>query len=165
MSIISEIYILLGGNLGNPKQQLKQAKELLTAKLGDLMKESSLYQSEAWGVEDQPIFLNQVLLIQTDKTAEESLLICQEIENELGRQRKEKWGARIIDIDILYVNSEIINTPTLKIPHPYIPERRFTLQPLCEIANSYKHPKLNLTNEELLLICTDNLHVEKILEK
>jgi len=162
MTLKNEIYVLLGGNLGNPQEQLRQAKKLLTLKLGDIIKASSFYQSEAWGIEDQPTFLNQVVLLQTDKTAEQSLLICQEIENELGRQRKEKWGARIIDIDILYYNSEIINTPTLIVPHPYIPTRRFTLEPLCEIAYSYKHPKLNLTNGQLLLICTDNLQVIKI---
>jgi 2-amino-4-hydroxy-6-hydroxymethyldihydropteridine diphosphokinase len=162
MSIVNEIYILLGANLGDPITQLGKARELLKHKLGNLVKESSIYQSEAWGVEDQPVFLNQVLLIETDKSADESLLICQNIENELGRIRKEKWGARLIDIDILYFNSEIIDKPLLKIPHPYIQDRKFTLQPLCEIANSYKHPKLNLTNEQLLLICKDNLEVVKI---
>jgi len=162
MSIVNEIYILLGANLGEPITQLEQAKKLLKQKLGYLFKASSIYQSEAWGVEDQPIFLNQVLLIETDKSADESLLICQNIENELGRIRKEKWGARLIDIDILYFNSEIIDKPLLKIPHPYIQDRKFTLQPLCEVANSYKHPKLNLTNEQLLLICKDNLEVVKI---
>ncbi|HLS36722.1 MAG TPA: 2-amino-4-hydroxy-6-hydroxymethyldihydropteridine diphosphokinase, partial [Sphingobacterium bovisgrunnientis] len=140
MSIVNEIYILLGANLGDPITQLGKARELLKQKLGNLVKASSVYQSEAWGVEDQPIFLNQVLLIETDKSADESLLICQNIENELGRIRKEKWGARLIDIDILYFNSEIIDKPLLKIPHPYIQARKFTLQPLCEIANSYKHP-------------------------
>lgn len=162
MSIVNEIYILLGANLGEPITQLEQAKKLLKQKLGNPVKESSIYQSEAWGVEDQPIFLNQVLLIETEKSADESLLICQNIENELGRIRKEKWGARLIDIDILYFNSEVIEKPLLKIPHPYIQDRKFTLQPLCEIAESYKHPKLHLTNEQLLLICTDNLHVIKI---
>lgn len=162
MGIVNEIYILLGANLRDPITQLEQARELLKQKLGNLVKESSIYQSEAWGVEDQPVFLNQVLLIETDKSADESLLICQNIENELGRIRKEKWGARLIDIDILYFNSEIIDKPLLKIPHPYIQDRKFTLQPLCEIANSYKHPKLNLTNEQLLLICKDNLEVVKI---
>ncbi|WP_149913083.1 2-amino-4-hydroxy-6-hydroxymethyldihydropteridine diphosphokinase [Sphingobacterium cavernae] len=162
MSIVNEIYILLGANLSDPITQLEQARELLKQKLGNLVKESSIYQSEAWGVEDQPVFLNQVLLIETDKSADESLLICQNIENELGRIRKEKWGARLIDIDILYFNSEIIDKPLLKIPHPYIQDRKFTLQPLCEVANSYKHPKLNLTNEQLLLICKDNLEVVKI---
>lgn len=156
------IYILLGANLGNPRKQLYKAKTLLSEKLGNLGKESSLYESQAWGVEDQPTFLNQVLLFETSHDAQESLLICQEIENELGRVRKEKWGARIIDIDILYFNSEIIETPQLTIPHPYIQNRKFTLQPLCEIADSYKHPKLGLTNEELLLNCIDNLVVTKI---
>jgi 2-amino-4-hydroxy-6-hydroxymethyldihydropteridine diphosphokinase len=159
---MNEIYILLGGNLGDPKKKLQEARDLLNIRMGHILKESSIYQSEAWGIEDQPLFLNQVLVYQTSKNAEECLNICQEIENDLGRIRKEKWGARMIDIDILYFNSEIINTPSLKIPHPYIQDRRFTLQPLCEIANSYNHPKFNLTNKQLLLICKDNLEVLKI---
>ena len=156
------IFILLGANLGDPKLQLLKAQELLSQRLGKLVKASSLYQSEAWGVEDQPIFLNQVLLLETEHSAHESLAICQSIENELGRVRKEKWGARIIDIDILYFNSEIIETQELTIPHPYIQERNFTLQPLFEVAHSYKHPKLHLTNEQLLLNCKDKLKVEKL---
>lgn len=159
---MNTIYILLGANLGNPQEQLYKAKVLLSHKLGELVKESSLYKSEAWGIEDQPVFLNQVLLLETKCDAEECLTICQEIENELGRVRKEKWGARLIDIDILYFNSEIIGKKHLTIPHPYIQDRKFTLEPLCEIAESYKHPKLNQSNKELLLNCRDNLDVTKI---
>ncbi|MCA5004475.1 2-amino-4-hydroxy-6-hydroxymethyldihydropteridine diphosphokinase [Sphingobacterium bovistauri] len=158
---MNDIYILLGANLGNPRLQLQKAKELLSEKIGTLLKASSLYQSEAWGVEDQPLFLNQVLLFQTTYSPHQSLTICQEIENELGRVRKEKWGARMIDIDILYYNDAIIESTALTIPHPYIQDRKFTLQPLCEIANNYKHPKLNVSNEELLLNCIDNLNVVK----
>lgn len=159
---MNTIYILLGANLGNPEEQLLKARHLLNERLGPILKASSLYESEAWGVEDQPVFLNQVLLVSTDKEAQQCLIICQDIENELGRIRKEKWGARIIDIDILYFNSEVINNYNLIVPHPYIQERKFTLEPLCEIAESYKHPKLNLTNKELLLNCSDNLNVKKI---
>ena len=158
---MNEIFILLGANLGNPMLQLQKAQELLIDKLGEVISASSLYESEAWGVVDQPVFLNQVLLLATKYTAQESLLICQMIENELGRVRKEKWGARVIDIDILYFNSEIIENQNLIVPHPYIQDRKFTLQPLFEIAPSYKHPKLNLTNTQLLLNCTDNLEVKK----
>lgn len=158
---MNNIYILLGANLGNPRAQLQKAKELLNSRLGTIVNASSLYKSEAWGVEDQPVFLNQVLLIQSYHNPMDTLHICQTIENELGRKRKEKWGARLIDIDILYFNNEIIDNKELTIPHPYIQERRFTLQPLCEIADSYKHPKLNLSNKELLLNCSDILEVVK----
>ncbi|MGN0004054.1 MAG: 2-amino-4-hydroxy-6-hydroxymethyldihydropteridine diphosphokinase [Sphingobacterium composti] len=159
---MNTIYILLGANLGNPEEQLLKAIDLLNKRLGSVTKTSSLYESEAWGVEDQPAFLNQVIILTTNKKAQECLDICQEIEQELGRIRKEKWGARKIDIDILYFNSEIMDTPGLIIPHPYIQDRKFTLEPLFEIAPSYKHPKLNITNEQLLLNCTDNLNVKKI---
>lgn len=160
---MNNIYILLGGNLGNPKLQFEKAIALIEERLGSLIKVSSLYQSEAWGVEDQPVFLNQVILIKTKFDAMEALHICQAIEIELGRVRKEKWGARVIDIDILYFNEQIIEKQELTIPHPYIQERKFTLQPLCEIAPNYKHPKLKLSNRELLLICADKLEVVKIL--
>ena len=159
---MNEVYILLGANLGKPLDQLNSALIHLQNELGNLLTKSSIYQSEAWGVTDQPIFYNQVLLFQSKYSAEKCLSICQKIENDLGRVRKEKWGARVIDIDILYYNNEIIEKPHLIIPHPYIQDRRFTLEPLVEIADSYKHPKLHLSNKDLLLNCNDNLGVRKI---
>ncbi len=159
---MNKIYILLGANLGNPVQQLQKAKALLSDKLGQLLHTSALYESEAWGVEDQPLFINQVLLLATDYTPQQCLALCLSIENELGRVRKEKWGARLIDIDILYYNSEIIQEPDLVIPHPYIQERKFTLMPLVEIAATYLHPKFQLSNEQLLLNCKDKLVVKKM---
>ena len=159
---MNKIYILLGANLGNPVHQLQKAQALLSEKLGQLLHASALYESEAWGVEDQPIFINQVLLLATEYSPQQCLAICQAIENELGRVRKEKWGARLIDIDILYYNSEIIQEPDLVIPHPYIQERKFTLMPLVEIAATYLHPKFQLRNEQLLLNCTDKLVVKKM---
>ena len=88
---MNKIYILLGANLGNPVQQLQKAKALLSDKLGQLLHTSALYESEAWGVEDQPLFINQVLLLATDYTPQQCLALCLSIENELGRVRKEKW--------------------------------------------------------------------------
>lgn len=159
---MNKVYILLGANLGNPNRQLEKSRLHLESRLGNLITASSLYQSEAWGLEDQPIFLNQVLLYQTTFTAQECLSICQQTEDELGRVRKEKWGARVIDIDILYFNSEIVETPQLHIPHPYIQDRKFTLMPLVEISPDYIHPKLKLSNKQLLLNCDDKLKVNKI---
>jgi 2-amino-4-hydroxy-6-hydroxymethyldihydropteridine diphosphokinase len=130
--------------------------------LGDVIAESSIYRSAAWGVEDQPDFYNQVMLTKTKYDAETTLQICQQIENTLGRIRNEKWGARIIDIDVLYFNMDIIDTTTLKVPHPYLHLRRFTLLPLCEIANNFRHPILGQTNAELLQHCLDPLSVIKI---
>lgn len=159
---MNKVFLLLGANLGNPMKQLEKAKRLLENRLGNLTAASSLYKSEAWGVEDQPVFLNQVLLFETLFPAQECLKVCQKIENELGRIRKEKWGARIIDIDILYFNSEIIETSNLCIPHPYIQDRKFTLIPLVEIEPDYIHPILKRSNKQLLLNCADKLTVNKI---
>lgn len=159
---MNEIFILLGANLGKPEDQLNDARRLLNERLGKIISSSSLYKSEAWGVEDQPVFLNQVLLINTNYTAEDALEICQQIENKLGRVRKEKWGARLIDIDILYFNSQIIKLDHLIIPHPFIQDRKFTLLPLVEIAAQYIHPIFNQSNEQLLLNCKDKLNVLKL---
>lgn len=159
---MNNIYILLGANLGDSLQQISLAKQNLSEKLGDLVQASSLYESAAWGVEDQPSFLNQVLHYTTPHHPETCLDICQAIENELGRVRTLKWGARIIDIDILYYNNDIIATERLTVPHPYIQDRKFTLEPLVEIAANFIHPTLNKSQYELLSSCEDPLAVEKL---
>ncbi len=160
--MMNTIYILLGANLGDPLKQMRSAYHLLNKKLGKVIVSSSNYESAAWGIEDQPIYYNQVLCIETQYTAIESLSICQEIEHELGRVRKEKWGARIIDIDILYYNNAIISTANLTVPHPYIHLRNFTLLPLIEIAPDYIHPNFNKTNKQLSIDSVDKLFVKKI---
>ncbi len=159
---MNNIYILLGANLGNSLQQILHAEQKLITKIGNLVCKSSLYESAAWGVENQPSFLNQVLVLNTTLDPYTCLTICQEIEHELGRVRLVKWGARVIDIDILYFNNEIINTTNLIVPHPYIAERKFTLEPLSEIAPKYIHPILDKSQEELLKQCNDPLDVHKI---
>ncbi|MFZ4863715.1 2-amino-4-hydroxy-6-hydroxymethyldihydropteridine diphosphokinase [Sphingobacterium sp. Mn56C] len=159
---MNHIYILLGSNLGNPISQLQKSIELLTARLGLPLQCSSIYESEAWGVTDQPIFYNQVILLETAFKASECLSICQEIENQLGRIRTVKWGARLIDIDILYYNNECIHTEDLQVPHPYLHQRNFTLVPLTEIAAEYIHPKFHLSNYTLLKQSTDTLKVKKV---
>ena len=159
--MLNTIYILLGANLNSPLKQLESACNLLNEKLGKIISLSSIYESEAWGIEDQPIFFNQVITLETHHNAYDSLLICQEIENNLGRIREKKWGARVIDIDILYYNNEIIDTETLQIPHPYLHLRNFTLIPLVEIAPDYIHPLFHSTNKQLMLDSKDNLKVIK----
>lgn len=159
---MNSVYLLLGANLGNPKDQLETATEMISLQLGDIQDRSALYRSSAWGVQNQPDFYNQVLSVQTKYTASEVLSICQGIEKDLGRTRGQKWGARIIDIDILYFNNKIIDRTDLHIPHPYLHQRRFTLLPLCEIAPNYIHPKMGQTNKQLLANCTDPLSVIKI---
>ncbi len=162
------VFLLLGGNLGDRKQTILEAKKYISLQIGKIELESSLYQTAAWGVENQPAFLNQVIQISTLLSAQEILAQIEEIEKKLGRKRYQKWYARTIDIDILYYENQILeedeNNETqkknLKVPHPFLHERRFTLVPLVEIAPNFIHPVLKKTNSELLESCLDKLPVE-----
>ncbi|GAB3983683.1 2-amino-4-hydroxy-6-hydroxymethyldihydropteridine diphosphokinase [Spirosoma terrae] len=154
------LILLLGANLGDRVDTLRKAVSLIKERIGSIDQQSSLYKTAAWGVTEQPDFLNQVVRIDTDLTPESVLEQTQRIEQELGRIRREKWGARAIDIDILYYDQRIILTETLTIPHPYLHQRRFTLVPLAEVAPDFVHPVLQKTTLELLAGCEDTGEVE-----
>lgn len=149
----------MGGNIGDRMAFLESAKTKISLSIGKIDTCSQIYESEAWGVENQNNFLNQALIIQTQLNPEKVLEKCLKIEKSLGRERLEKWTERVIDIDILYFENEIINDENLTIPHPEIENRRFVLKPLCELSPSYIHPISNKTNHELLKKCQDNLEV------
>ena len=153
------IYLLLGTNLGNRKENLEKAFQNIAQQVGPVEAFSDLYETEAWGETEQPVFLNQAIRVNTNLSPEELLHRTQAIEQQMGRVRHRKWGERIIDIDILYYHDNIIQTQDLKIPHPGIPHRRFALVPLCEIAAEAVHPALHKTQQELLNACTDPLKV------
>ena len=155
-------YLILGSNLGDPESSLKIALEKIKTELGEVIRTSSIYVTEPWGFKDQPPFYNQVAEVETDLNAQDTLNKLLEIETSMGRVRKEKWSARIIDIDILYFDNQIIETDNLSIPHPGIPERRFVLVPLCELIPDQIHPVLNVTNANLLEDTSDTLEVQKI---
>jgi len=159
--MIEGLYLLLGTNLGDKKLQLERARNAVSEEIGTISTASSIYETAAWGKTDQPSFLNQVLQVRTELTPTEILYKINAIEEELGRIRVEKWGERQIDIDILYYDGSIIDTKDLQIPHPGIPDRRFTLVPLVEIAADFKNPVLNMTNRDLLENCPDSLKVNK----
>jgi len=118
-----------------------------------------LYESEAWGIEEQPSFYNQVLKGTTLLSPQQLLKSILQVELEIGRERKSKWTERIIDIDILYYHELSIDTEELKIPHPYISVRRFTLLPLAEMAPGGLHPISKKTQAQLLNLCSDPLNV------
>jgi len=156
---MNTVYLLLGSNEGDRKSLFELAKTAISKQIGNITKCSSLYESEAWGVTDQALFLNCVLEVNSDLEAETILQKALLIEQELGRIRHERWRERTIDIDILYFNNNIINSETLTIPHPEIQNRRFTLVLLCEIIPQFIHPILQKTQLELLDNCEDGLKV------
>lgn len=160
-----KVYLLLGGNLGDREKLLSSAIDALKLRIGRLLLTSSIYETSAWGNENQPKFLNQALVLETELNAFEVLDIIQEIEKRLGRKRDEHWGARTIDIDILFFDSEIIESERLKIPHPLIDMRKFVLLPLMEIIPDYLHPILKINVESLYLTCGDKLEVKKFNSK
>lgn len=153
------IYLLLGTNQGNREKNLGDAQNLLADRGIAAQRVSSLYETAAWGIEDQPGFLNQVLEVATGLSANELLKTILAVELEMGRVRIQKWGERLIDIDILYYQDEVIDIPELKVPHPEMPNRRFTLVPLVELAAEAVHPVLRKTQQELLDVCPDPLSV------
>lgn len=157
------VYLLLGGNLGDKKKLLITAIARIGAEIGELSAQSSWYETAAWGKEDQPSFLNIAVAAKTFLNPLAVLEKALQIEEDLGRVRKEKWGARLIDIDILLYGDEVIaDGQRLQVPHPRMQERRFVLAPLAEIAANQVHPVLKLTIAQLLSILNDNLTVLKI---
>ena len=154
-----KVYLLLGGNLGNRTLYLQQARESISQRVGSIKQTSRIYETAAWGKTDQPTFLNQVLGVETDLSPEEVLQSINAIEQELGRIRQEHWGARVIDIDILFYDEIVQQSQRLTIPHPQLHLRRFTLMPLAEIAPNLMHPALDQSIKQLLESCPDTLEV------
>jgi 2-amino-4-hydroxy-6-hydroxymethyldihydropteridine diphosphokinase len=155
-------YILTGANLGDRLANLQKAKEHLGIETGNIVASSFVYETEAWGNNDQPDFYNQVHIIHTKLSAEQMMEKILEIEEQMGRVRGAKNASRIIDIDILFFNDDIINKKELVIPHPEISNRRFVLTPLNELSPELVHPVLNRTIHELLSTCKDKLSVKQL---
>jgi len=159
---MNNIFLLLGSNLGDKEKYIQQALDLINQQIGLVELCSSMYETAAWGKTDQPTFLNQAIRLKSSMTAMKLLEAIWSIEDNLNRTRDERWGARTIDIDILFYGSEIINLPDLVIPHKLLHERRFVLMPLNEIAPDLNHPVLHKTINQLLQELTDELSVKKL---
>jgi 2-amino-4-hydroxy-6-hydroxymethyldihydropteridine diphosphokinase len=146
------VYIGLGSNLGHKVKNLQKAVDEIEAVNGiNIKKLSSLYSSKAWGNTEQADFVNQIIKIETEIPPMELLGILQDIEIKMGRQRKEKWGPRVIDLDIVLYGNEILDSLELKIPHPYIRERLFVLVPLQEINPEFIFPDDGAKIKEVLV--------------
>lgn len=156
------IYLLLGSNLGAKFSSLEIARNKLKKSLGPIVKQSSLYETDAWGVIDQPSYLNQVIQIDTKCSPQELLFSILQIEKEMGRIREERWQSRTIDIDILFYHAEILDSEKLQIPHPRFHERNFALIPMMEIAPTFVHPVFQKSITELMNSSPDNLTVKRI---
>ena len=148
-----------GTNLGNREDNLLKANDLIEKRIGAISKYSSLYETEPWGVEEQPAFINQAIELTTELSPEEILNAAHRIEEEMGRIRVKKWERRLIDIDIIFFGDQIIETERLHIPHKQIQHRNFVLIPLMEIIPDFIHPVFNETIEELYEKSTDTLEV------
>ncbi len=158
----STVILLLGGNLGDRQTNLEKAAHDIEETIGSITARSSLYESEAWGKTDQPGFLNRVLVVETLLSPDQVLKLALAAEKNLGRIRTEKWGARLIDIDLLYFEDKVIDSNNLTIPHPGISARRFVLEPLAEVVPNFIHPIIRKNHLQLLEDCEDTLSVNRI---
>ncbi len=151
---MTQVLLSLGSNTGNSSDNLRNAVAYLnTLNSTDVVKTSSVHTTAPWGKTDQPDFLNQSVLISTQLTVAELMENILRIEKEMGRVREEKWGPRIIDIDIILFGDSVVNSPVVVVPHPYMHERKFVLEPSVEIAAEMVHPVLKKTITELLVAC------------
>ena len=163
MRKINIVYIGIGTNLGDRAQNINQAIDLIKTK--NLIHSISLfYKSEPWGFESNNHFLNCVIKIETEFDPEALFIQLKKIENQLGRIKTNKtnYEDRAIDLDILFYNQLILETPTLTIPHKEISNRRFVLEPMCEIASKFVHPVFNKKMIQLLNECDDKSALEQI---
>ena len=160
---MAKVYLLLGGNLGDRNYYIQRSEQLINSELGAIINRSSIYETEPWGFQHNQNFYNRVVVINTLLNPQELLEKIHNIENDLGRKRvSQQYSARTIDIDILFYDDLILNEPNLIIPHSQLHNRKFTLEPLCEIKPEFIHPLMNISVSELLSQCEDSLVVSKI---
>lgn len=158
---MNKAYLLIGGNRGDRKGFLARARAAIGQECGPIVEQSALYETAAWGLEEQDAFLNQALALETALGAESLLKKLLQVEAALGRVRDVKYGPRTIDIDILFYNDDVLQTEGLTLPHPQLQNRRFVLVPMAEIAPALRHPVVDKTISQLLDECPDHLAVQK----
>lgn len=158
------IYLHIGSNLGNRKDYLDRAIQLIREQIGEIPKLSHVYETEAWGKTDQPAFLNQALQIQTQLFPDELMNQLKKIEEQMGRIRQEKWGPRLIDLDMIFYDDLIFEIEGLIIPHPRMHIRNFVLIPMMDLNPDFSHPIFRQTIRELKAWCQDDLEVKRYKE-
>ncbi len=162
MSDDNIVYLLTGSNIGNKSVNLDEANKAIGRHIGTVLKVSGIYRTEAWGIPDQPVFLNQALQVATALDVYAVLAAIDDIEKSLGRKRYQKWGPRSIDIDILAYNDLVLDDESLTIPHHELPNRKFALVPLQEIHPDFIHPVSGKDIQTLITESKDPLAVECI---
>lgn len=158
---MSEAYIAIGCNLGEKRRQMVQAIDLMQS-LGVLRAVAPLYRTGAYGYTDQPDFLNSVVCLKTGLPPLELLEALKRLEHRLGRKKRERWGPREMDLDIIFYNGQLVNEEGLTIPHPDLSNRRFVLQPLADIAPDFISPRHHRTVATLLAECPDKTNIQLI---
>jgi len=156
------VTVILGSNMGNRISLINNAIKLMSQNVGELVSQSSNYETEPWGFESSSIFINRIAIFKSTLSPEDFLQQCLSIEKQLGRTRHESetYESRTMDIDILFYGDKIIHTKSLIVPHPRISERRFVLEPLHELLPNYIHPEFHKSISELLTNCPDNSAVK-----
>lgn len=157
-----DAYLLLGTNLGDRAENLNTAILFIETEVGQVFAKSSVYETAAWGKTDQPGFLNCAVGVRSKFEPLELLKMLLDIEQKMGRVRLERWGERLIDIDIIFYDDVVFSDENLQLPHPEMHKRRFVLEPLNEIAENFIHPIFKEKVSSILSNLTDELTVEKI---
>lgn len=159
---MNKVFLSLGANLGNKAKNLSSAIELILNEIGTVEKVSGVYNSEPWGFEAEHCFYNMIVEVHTELNPQDLLRSCQNVEKTIGRIKTHDtfgYTSRVIDIDIVFYEDQIINEEHLIIPHYLMHERFFVLKPMNELAPNFVHPKLKKSIAELLKECDDHSEV------
>ena len=164
---MNHVFIGLGSNRGDRENNLNQAIKQLGEKAGKVVKVSSVYETQPWQMNDDTQFLNQAIEMETGLSADVLMKTILGIEESMGRVRGKSAGyePRTIDIDILFFNSDIIESDLVTVPHPQLHKRRFVLEPLVELSPDYVHPQLKKALKQLLAETIDIHHIRKFVSK